>query len=107
MLQTLLAYGNGAEIANRWLVLDGDAEFFRITKRLHNLLHGSPGDGGLLGQAEHDHYRAVLALNLEQLERHVSPGDIVLIHDPQTAGLAEGLRRRGHGSSGVVTWGPT
>jgi trehalose synthase len=88
-------------------VLDGDAEFFRITKRLHNLLHGSPGDGGLLGQAEHDHYRAVLALNLEQLERHVSPGDIVLIHDPQTAGLAEGLRRRGHGSSGVVTWGPT
>ena len=74
MLQTLLAYGKGAGIENRWLVLDGDPEFFRITKRMHNLLHGSPGDGGPLGQAEHDHYRAVLAANLEQLERRVVPG---------------------------------
>ena len=32
MLQTLLAYGKDG-IENRWLVLDGDAEFFRITKR--------------------------------------------------------------------------
>jgi trehalose synthase len=93
MLQTLLAYGKGAGIENRWLVLDGDAAFFRITKRLHNLLHGSPGDGGPLGDAEHHHYRAVMAANLEQLRLRVSPGDIVLIHDPQTAGLAEGLRR--------------
>jgi trehalose synthase len=93
MLQTLLAYGKGAGIVNRWLVLDGDPEFFRITKRLHNLLHGSPGDGGSLGPDEHDHYQAVLAGNLEQLKRAVSPGDIVMIHDPQTAGLAEGLRR--------------
>jgi trehalose synthase len=100
MLQTLLAYGKGAGIENRWLVLHGNPEFFRITKRLHNLLHGSPGDGGPLGQAEHHHYRAVLASNLEQLQRRVSPGDIVLIHDPQTAGLAEGLRRLG----ALVVW---
>ena len=93
MLQTLLAYGKGAGIENRWLVLDADPEFFRITKRLHNLLHGSPGDGRSLGQAEHHAYRATLTANLEHLERRVSPGDIVLIHDPQTAGLAEGLRR--------------
>ena len=95
MLQTLLAYGKGAGIDNRWLVLDADPGFFRTTKRLHNLLHGSPGDGGPLGQAEHEEYRAVLSANLEQLERRVAPGDIVLIHDPQTAGLAEGLRRLG------------
>src|SRR6476659_1185899 len=95
MLQTLLAYGKGAGIDNRWLVLDADPGFFRTTKRLHNLLHGSPGDGGPLGQAEHEEYRAVLSGNLEQLERRVVPGDIVLIHDPQTAGLAEGLRRLG------------
>ena len=95
MLQTLLAYGNGAGIDNRWLVLDADPGFFRTTKRLHNLLHGSPGDGGPLGDAEHEDYRAVLSGNLEQLERRVAPGDLVLIHDPQTAGLAEGLRRLG------------
>jgi trehalose synthase len=95
MLQTLLAYGKGAGIENRWLVLDGDPDFFRITKRVHNLLHGSPGDGGSLGPTERQHYQAVLAANLEQLERRVSSGDIVLVHDPQTAGLAEGLRRLG------------
>jgi trehalose synthase len=95
MLQTLLAYGKGAGIENRWLVLDGDSEFFGITKRLHNLLHGSPGDGRPLAQAEHDHYRTVLARNLDELESRISRGDIVLIHDPQTAGLAEGLRRLG------------
>ena len=39
-------YGRGAQIENRWLVLDGEPEFFTITKRLHNLLHGDPGDGG-------------------------------------------------------------
>jgi trehalose synthase len=95
MLQTLLAYGKGAGIENRWLVLDGDPDFFRITKRVHNLLHGSPGDGGSLGPTERQHYQAVLAANLEQLERRVSSGDIVVVHDPQTAGLAEGLRRLG------------
>ena len=40
MLQTLLAYGQGAGIENRWLVLDGDRHFFTITKRIHNMLHG-------------------------------------------------------------------
>jgi trehalose synthase len=55
MLQTLLAYGRGAEVDTRWLVLDGDERFFVITKRLHNVLHGDPGDGGPLGAAERVH----------------------------------------------------
>ena len=95
MLQTLLAYAKGAGIENRWLVLDGDPRFFAITKRLHNVLHGEPGDGGPLGPAEHAHYEEVLRANLAELVRSVSPGDIVLLHDPQTAGLAEGLREIG------------
>jgi trehalose synthase len=95
LLQTLLAYGKGAGIENRWLVLDGDAWFFTITKRLHNMLHGEPGDGGSLGAAERAHYEAVLRANLADLAHRVSPRDIVLLHDPQTAGLAEGLRTVG------------
>jgi len=95
MLQTLLAYGNGAGVENRWLVLDGNAEFFAITKRLHNTLHGEPGDGGPLGPAQRSHYETVLRSNLPALVDLVSPGDIVLLHDPQTAGLAAGLRERG------------
>ncbi|WP_167305825.1 glycosyltransferase [Nocardioides euryhalodurans] len=95
MLQTLLAYAQGAGIESRWRVLAGDPEFFAVTKRLHNVLHGEPGDGGPLGPAERDHYEQVLRANLADLAGQVSPGDIVLLHDPQTAGLAAGLRALG------------
>ena len=95
MLQTLLAYGQGAGIENRWLVLDGDPRFFAITKRIHNMLHGDPGDGGDLGAAEHAHYTEVLSMNLDDMLAGVSRGDVVLLHDPQSAGLAEALRTRG------------
>jgi trehalose synthase len=52
MLQALLAYGRGAGVDTRWLVLDGTPEFFRLTKRVHNLLHGTSGDGGPLGEKD-------------------------------------------------------
>ncbi|HSE69175.1 MAG TPA: glycosyltransferase [Nocardioidaceae bacterium] len=95
MLQTLLAYGRGARVDTRWLVLDGDRDFFTLTKRLHNQLHGSPGDGGDLGAPESDHYTRVLAYNLPMAAQVIRPGDIVLLHDPQPAGLAAGLRDLG------------
>ena len=38
MLQVLVGYTKDLAIDIRWLVIDGDTEFFRITKRLHNLL---------------------------------------------------------------------
>jgi trehalose synthase len=41
MLQTLLAYGRGAGLDIRWLVIQGDPTFFEITKRIHNGLYGS------------------------------------------------------------------
>lgn len=94
-LRTHLAYGNGAGVVNRWLVLDGDAAFFTITKRLHHLLHGEPGDDGPLGPAEEDHVRAVLDANGAALREHVSPGDVVVLHDPQTAGLVSLARAAG------------
>jgi trehalose synthase len=95
MLQTLLAYGRGAQIENRWLVLDGEADFFAITKRLHNRLHGDQGDGGPLGATEHACYERVLGANLAELLALIGNRDIVLLHDPQTAGMVEGLRAIG------------
>ena len=50
LLQTLLAYARGVGIDTRWLVIDGDAGFFEITKRIHNHLYGTAGDGGPLGR---------------------------------------------------------
>ena len=95
MLQNLLAYAKAAGIENRWRVLDGDPRFFAITKRLHNMLHGVPGDGGPVGPEEREHYESVLRANLAELTSAVSPRDIVVLHDPQTAGMAEGLRALG------------
>jgi trehalose synthase len=89
MLLALLAYSHGAGITSRWLVLDGDPEFFSITKRIHNHLHGSRGDGGPLGPAEQEHYSQVLARNAESLREFIAPGDAVLLHDPQTAALVD------------------
>ena len=95
MLQALLAYSRGAGVDARWLVLDGTRDFFGLTKRLHNVLHGSPGDGGPVGDAERATYEEVLARNLKQLLRFVRPDDVVLLHDPQTAGLVPGVQEAG------------
>jgi trehalose synthase len=95
MLQTLLSYARGAGIDARWLVMEGDPAFFAITKRIHNGLYGSPGDGGDLGAAEHRHYERVLQGNADELLALVRPGDVVVIHDPQPAGLLAGLKSVG------------
>src|SRR5512144_1949887 len=42
MLHSLMAYSRGAGVDARWVVIHGDDGFFRVTKRIHNTLHGSP-----------------------------------------------------------------
>jgi trehalose synthase len=95
MLQSLLAYARGAGVDTRWLVIEGDPEFFAITKRIHNGIYGSSGDGGELGAHERRHYEDVLRRNGEELRALVRPHDVVLLHDPQPAGLAPLLREAG------------
>ena len=95
MLEALVAYARGTGVDARWLTLAGDKEFFIVTKRVHNLLHGTPGDAGALGDRERNHFEAVTAANAEELRARVRPGDIVLLHDPQTAGLVDCVRRCG------------
>ncbi|HEU5111382.1 MAG TPA: hypothetical protein VFT95_22805, partial [Micromonosporaceae bacterium] len=91
MLQCLVGYVQDLGVPIRWLVIGGDAEFFAITKRLHNHLHGHVGDGGPLDAAAARHYERVLDGNAVELVRRVRPGDVVLLHDPQTAGLVAPL----------------
>lgn len=95
MLQTLLAYARGAGIDARWLVVEGDPAFFGITKRIHNGLYGSAGDGGALGPAEHRHYEDVLRRNADELLAVVRAGDVVVVHDPQPAALVAPAKRAG------------
>jgi len=95
MLPRVLGYQWAAGIRAPWMVIGGDEAFFALTKRLHHCLHGSPGDGGPLGEGEHQHYRDILAANAETLLGRVRPGDIAVLHDPQVAALAGPLRTAG------------
>ncbi len=88
MLQVLVGYILDADVDIRWLVISGDPEFFAITKRIHNRLHGAIGDGGDLGPRETAHYTSITAANASTVIGRIRPGDVVLLHDPQTAGMA-------------------
>jgi trehalose synthase len=100
MLRSLLPYARGAGIDTRWVVLRERAEFFELTKRLHNNLHGDHGDGGPLGAEQRDLYTQTLAASARHLIPLLQPGDVVFLHDPQTAGLAPAMRKAG----AVVVW---
>jgi len=94
MLQVLVGYVSDLGIPIGWLVITGDAEFFAITKRLHNQIHGDLA-GGPLGAAEAHHYTRMLTANAVELLDRIQPGDVALLHDPQTAGLVGPLARAG------------
>lgn len=87
MLRSLIGYARGGGIDARWTVIRADGEFFGLTKRLHNRLHGHPGDRGPLGEAERATYEHWCARNAEQVAQRIAREDVVLLHDPQTAGM--------------------
>ncbi len=95
MLRPLLSYARGAGVDARWSVMRGSPAFFDITKRLHNRLHGYGGGGAELGAKEREIYERTCAEAAARLIQAVSPVDVVMLHDPQTAGLAPMLRRHG------------
>ena len=95
MLRSLIGYTRGGGSQARWLVIDGDDEFFRVTKRLHNRLHGNEGDDGPLGEAERSTYERHCGANAEAMVAQIGPADVVLLHDPQTAGMAPRLLETG------------
>jgi trehalose synthase len=100
MLHSLLGYVIASGIQTRWLVIEGDSEFFAITKRLHNAIHGSGTVEEVPAGPERPHYEQVNAANLGPIRDLVAAGDIVVVHDPQPAGLIPGLRAAG----ATVVW---
>src|ERR1700733_10539700 len=77
MLRPLLGYCRGAGVDARWAVIAGQPDFFAITKRIHNRLHGFAGDGGPLGDAEREVYEQTLMASSDALATLVHPRDIV------------------------------
>lgn len=100
MLSMLLGYARATGIDTRWIVIRGDASFFAVTKRIHNGLYGAPGDGGELGERERADYESALRESADSLAGQVGRRDLLVLHDPQTAGLIPLLRCR----VGRVVW---
>ncbi len=72
-----------------WDVMKGDDAFFNVTKEFHNALHGKPGK---LSEEMLDAYRATTEMNLRMMNLG---DDVIVIHDPQPAGLIAAKDRAG------------
>src|SRR3954451_3042423 len=94
LLLPLIGYAKGADVDARWAVIEGNPDFFHVTKRIHNNLHGFEGDGGDLGEAERKIYEQALEGNARELLDMVREDDCVILHDPQTAEIHGPLNRK-------------
>jgi len=81
ILEHMVPLLNQLGVDARWDVINGSEEFFEVTKRFHNALHGkkekiSPEDFALFSE--------VSERNLEEMRFY---GDYFFIHDPQPVAL--------------------
>ena len=89
ILMRMVPLLNDLGVKASWEVLDGDPEFFRVTKAFHNALQGEE-------QIITDEmFETFLACNRQNADRLPLEADLVMIHDPQPVALA--LRRDTHG----------
>ncbi|HET7338412.1 MAG TPA: glycosyltransferase [Candidatus Dormibacteraeota bacterium] len=95
MLDALIPYDMAAGVDERWLVIEGSPDFFEVTKKMHTLLHGVAPDGAELTAADRDMYERTLEPNVAALLEVMRPGDLAVLHDPQTVGLIPALTRLG------------
>ncbi len=65
----------------RWNVIKGDTDFFQVTKKFHNALHGRQER---ITAEDFALFMETTRKNIAELELY---GDIIFVHDPQPAGL--------------------
>jgi trehalose synthase len=65
----------------RWQTISGEAQFFNVTKKLHNALHGKAEP---ISDDDFSLFLETTKGNLDQID---FSGDILFIHDPQPAAL--------------------
>jgi len=68
-------------IDTTWDVIKGNQAFFAVTKAFHNALHGGEES---ITEEMFEVFRVTTAMNLADLNTF---GDVVVVHDPQPAGL--------------------
>src|SRR3990167_6467138 len=67
----------------RWDVIKGGSEFFEVTKKFHNALHGRPAE---ITQHDFDIFMETSQDNINEVDIY---GDIVFVHDPQPIALVK------------------
>jgi len=67
----------------RWDVIKGGEQFFEVTKKFHNALHGRPEE---IIKQDFEIFMETSHINIEQVNIY---GDIVFVHDPQPIALVE------------------
>lgn len=93
ILRRLVPLQRGLGLDAHWLVIQGDADFYKMTKKLHNSLQGHPET---ITGPEWDHYLDVNSSNLAVARETLKSADFVVIHDPQPAAMVGlGPRPRG------------
>ncbi|HMK51154.1 MAG TPA: glycosyltransferase [Thermodesulfobacteriota bacterium] len=65
----------------RWNTIKGSPEFFQVTKKFHNTLHGRGED---ISAADFALFLEVSQQNIREMELY---GDIIFVHDPQPAAM--------------------
>lgn len=83
ILNRMVPLFNELGISTRWDVIRGGGDFFSVTKKFHNALHGKAEE---ITQHDFDIFRETSDKNIEQV---ATDSDIVFIHDPQPIGLIE------------------
>ena len=86
ILHRLVVILNELGVPTTWEVMEGDDRFFGVTKKIHNALHGH---SETLTAEDREIYMERTRREAKRLELD---GDLILIHDPQPAGLIA-LRR--------------
>ncbi len=81
MLNRLVPLLSELEVSTQWDVITGGNDFFEITKAFHNALHGTPYE---LTQSAREIF---LMYNEQNRARMRFDEELVVIHDPQPAGL--------------------
>ena len=73
----------------RWNTIKGSTEFFQVTKKFHNALHGRSES---ISAKDFALYLETTQKNIKELEFY---GDIVFVHDPQPAALVNKKKELG------------
>jgi trehalose synthase len=91
MLYSSVPFLNNLGVETEWKVINGNNEFFKCTKGLHNLLQGMKGN--FTQEMERAYYSTIADCACSDV---VDPGtDVIIVNDPQPLGLARHLKKAG------------